>query len=57
MDFSLITASQILRGRPSWSSPLFRYEFFAYIVIPAISSFIVFTSTLSFSSHSSRVVA
>ncbi len=57
MDFSLITASQILRGRPSWSSPLFRYEFFSYIVIPAISSFIVFISTLSFSSHSSRVVA
>ena len=54
--FSLPSATQILRGDRSWS-PLFPYAFFACFFISAISAFIVFISSASFSSHSSRVLA
>ena len=50
--FSLPTATQILRADRDSQPPLF-----AFALISAISFFIYEISTLSFSSHSSRVVA
>ena len=52
VSFSLTTATQILRADRD-SQP----SLFAFALISAISFFIYEISTLSFSSHSSRVVA
>ncbi len=54
--FSLFPPTQILRGDRS-RSPRRHYTFFACFFISAISAFIVFISSASFSSHSSRVFA